>query len=62
MTKLEIADKLKGRGYDAYVDDGVVMVVSSENIRERLVKELSDIGYDASFGTTNIQRKKEEKH
>lgn len=61
MTKEDVAAVLKKRGYDAYVDDGIVMVSSPENIKEKIKEEMINIGYDSSFGVTTAPRKKEEK-
>ena len=52
MTKDETVSELKSRGFDAFLENGVVMIsmrISNTNVRN-LEKLLRSIGYKASWG------------
>lgn len=51
ITKDNTVEKLKSLGYEAYLEDGVVMVNLDDFKHIRAVhKVLKEIGYNASFG------------
>ena len=51
MSKDKAVEYLISKGYDAYLEDGVVMVRINDMRRIKKVhNELKTIGYDSSFG------------
>ena len=56
MTKDETVAELKERGFNAFLENGVVMIsmrISNTNVRN-IEKLLRSIGYKASWGVRNV--------
>ena len=56
MDKNETAEQLRKHGFECSVDSGVVMIKGHKDSQflSAVKKELSDIGYDGSFGIHGI--------
>ena len=56
MDKNETAEQLRKHGFECSVDSGVVMIKGHKDsqLLSAVKKELSDIGYDGSFGIHGI--------
>lgn len=59
MNKQDVVTRLISVGYDAYLENGVVMVqmpITTSRIR-RMENLLRSIGYRASWGAVNVEGK-----
>lgn len=56
MDKNEAAEKLKKKGFECSVESGVVMIKGHKDSQflSSVKKELSDIGYNGSFGIRSV--------